>query len=84
MFPSWLEGWRGTQSARLQPPPVRFSGFEPTDQPLGGRTGFGEGQGPAQPWRCLAPRVFHAPTDFRFAPNVGYRMDSRSHRRVEH
>ena len=28
-------------------------------------------------------RVFHAPTDFRFAPNVSYRVDTRSRRLVE-
>ena len=29
-------------------------------------------------------RVFHVPTDFRFAPNVAYRIDTRSGRLVEH
>jgi hypothetical protein len=29
-------------------------------------------------------RVFHAPTDFRFAPNVAYRVDTKSSRLVEH
>ena len=29
-------------------------------------------------------RVFHAPADFRFAPNVAYRVDTRSNRLVEH
>jgi hypothetical protein len=29
-------------------------------------------------------RVLHVPTDFRFAPNVGYRVDKKSGRLVEH
>jgi hypothetical protein len=29
-------------------------------------------------------RVFHAPPDFRFAPNVTYRIDIRSSRLIEH
>jgi hypothetical protein len=29
-------------------------------------------------------RVLHAPTDFRFAPNVAYRVDARSRRLIEH
>jgi len=28
-------------------------------------------------------RAFHAPSDFRFAPNVGYRVDTKSNRLVE-
>src|SRR5687767_14092258 len=29
-------------------------------------------------------RVFHAPADFRFAPNVAYRIDTKSERLVEY
>ena len=29
-------------------------------------------------------RVFHAPTDFRFAPNVAYRIDTKVGRLVKH
>ena len=29
-------------------------------------------------------RVFHVPASFRFAPNVAYRMDTKSGRLVEH
>ena len=29
-------------------------------------------------------RIFHAPTEFRFTPNVGYRVDARTGRLVEH
>ena len=28
-------------------------------------------------------RTFHVPSDFRFAPNVAYRVDSKSNRLVE-
>ncbi len=29
-------------------------------------------------------RVLHVPTDFRFVPNVAYRVDTKSERLVEH
>lgn len=29
-------------------------------------------------------RTFHVPSDFRFAPNVAYRVDSKAKRLVEH